>query len=427
MFSDPLSSMSESEQTLPESVSQYGSVSEGLSVWVRPIDRFALEEWALLHQSCGELPFYLHPDWVRALVDGLFDSSLSICSVYSNENKGAECDVKSHESVEQESGKLILMLVLQKQEKSTVKTRFTLFAPMHDHLTLGDVLIGRDVKSSTIQSAIAAVIEKCECSRLVFHNLPGDSLLQHSIGNADFGDSQRQEFPVWIHSPARESAYFDLADGSSTPPGKLKRNLKRLRRKLEEKGELESRFYSADAALQAFEKFMTVEASGWKGKNGTASAINADPHLVRFYETLLQPQFEGITPEIHHLCLDDEVIAVQYALSTDVTQNILKIAYNEEYGYFSPGSLLLEETMQRARDQGFEKLSLVTNPLWANRWSPRIMPVSRVVAHRSSVLALSERTLLGFRQRLRGSLTGTWPGTKTITSIVVKDKAGKKP
>lgn len=415
MSSVPLSSSAElkpdSEQLfVPGRIAAFG-----VSVLARPLDKDALQEWALLYQSQVELPFYLHPDWIRAIAGCLFQQTLLAVSVYADDGQASESKPANPR----------MMLLLHSPEKANQKNRFTLGAPVHDHLTLGDVLIADGVESQGMQSAIAAVLEYCDISRLVFHNLPENSPLQRSI-KADTNVAGKGHAPVWVCSHARDSAYFDLCDGSSVPSGKLKRNLKRLRGKLEKEGKVESRSYRGSDALQAFDVFMDVEASGWKGAEGTGSSIQADPQLSQFYQTMLQPEFDGMIPEIHHLCLDDEVIAVQYALCTGTTQYILKISYNESYGYYSPGSLLLEEVIEQARAAGVERLSLVTSPVWAERWHPQVVPVSRIVAHRSSVLAVGERTVSRIRKRVkRASLIRLSIANKV--SGIAASKVSKKP
>ena len=417
MSSVPLSSPSNSEPDSEQSNVQGSIAALGVSVLARPLDTDALQEWAVLHQSQDELPFYLHPDWVRALDTCLFKKSLLAVSVYSSDGQATESTTKQP----------LVMLLLHSPAKTEGKSRFSIGAPVHDHLTLGDVLIADGQEPTGIQSAIAAVLNHCDVSRLVFHNLPENSLLYASIKNTDVGDGEKNSAPIWLCSRARDSAYFDLTDGSSVPPGKLKRNLKRLRGKLEKEGTVESRSYRGSDALQAFEVFMDIEASGWKGAEGTGSSIQADSQLSQFYQTLLQPEFEGLIPEINHLCLNDEVIAVQYALRTGLTQYILKISYNESFGYFSPGSLLLEDVIERAKQAGVEKLSLVTSPAWAERWHPQILPVSRIVAHRSSLLAAGERTVHGIRKRVKRASLIRFSIADKVSSIATASKASKKP
>ncbi len=272
--------------------------------------------------------------------------------------------------------------------------------PLHDHMTLGDILISPAASSQEIQSAIEAVMQSCNAKRMDFHNIPDSSALVRLLGGEDNSPGSKTE---WSEVPVRETAWFDLAAEEAIPSGKLKRNIKRLRRKLEECGTVNTHYLTHEQAIEAFESFLETESSGWKGDQGSSTAIRNNPVHQLFYRTLLEPEYPGLTPIIHQLSVDEKIIAVQFALATENTLYILKIGYDEHWAEYSPGSLLLDALLQSACSNGFSRVSLVSNPAWANRWHPQTETVWRLTKHRSSLEALGVKTLTSLKRQIRKS------------------------
>ena len=236
-------------------------------------------------------------------------------------------------------------------------------------------------------------------------DLPADSVLGGALG------AETAAPEGWSRRPSRASARFALDGDACHPPGKLRRNLARLRRRLATRGALRVETVTgADGAPTAarleaaFERFLAVEASGWKGEEGTA--IARDPALTGFYRALLAPREPGLAARIDLLWLDEECVAAQYALVTDRRLSLLKIGYDERHADCSPGSLLLESTLEHARAAGLATLSLVTSPPWAARWHPEERALWHVVRYVDSMEGRARRVLdrLGHsaRRRLRG-------------------------
>ncbi len=131
--------------------------------------------------------------------------------------------------------------------------------------------------------------------------------------------------------------YFETAMSSSS-----RKKLRQHRRRLEEKGKLESRVCVAPAdVVQAFESFLELEASGWKGRAGTALVCNpAEAALVRAMVVALV-QHGNVW--VHGLHQNGKAVAAQVVLRAGATAFTWKTAYDEALGDFSPGMLLLED------------------------------------------------------------------------------------
>jgi CelD/BcsL family acetyltransferase involved in cellulose biosynthesis len=121
-----------------------------------------------------------------------------------------------------------------------------------------------------------------------------------------------------------------------------RKKLRQQRRRLAEKGELTSVVITDPPAVRdALEHFLRIEASGWKGRQGTALLSNdADAAFTRAAIGALAD--EGCAC-IHALYLDQAPVSMQIVLRAGAGAFTWKIAYDEALRDFSPGMLLLED------------------------------------------------------------------------------------
>jgi len=336
-------------------------------------DTIARSGWPQLFEAQPDAHFYQHPDWLLAASRHLLDTEVECACVYHDDT-------------------LVLLLPWQARLK---RHRFN--SPMHDHLTLGDALVSPSLNPAERCTALQQALKLGGDTQWDWQlcNVPERSELARCVGDD----------PAWHQREIRQSAWFDLRGGQAPGSGKLRRNLKRLRFKLQEQGHLRAQWLTRHDELQeAMGHFTALEASGWKGEQGEATAIANDPSLKQFYEQLLNPQFSGLQPLIALLWLDDQCIAAQYALQTGSCLSLLKIAYDESFSDFSPGSLLLQDTAEHAMTQNLATLSLVTSPLWAKRWHPLTEPVWHLTHYADNTGGHALRTLDRLRQTARARL-----------------------
>jgi CelD/BcsL family acetyltransferase involved in cellulose biosynthesis len=155
-----------------------------------------------------------------------------------------------------------------------------------------------------------------------------------------------------------------------------------------------------DALKQAFTRFLEVEASGWKGKDGTGSAISLDPRIADFYKQLVDRFGARGNCEINLLEVDGRAVAGQFALIVADIMYLLKIGYNEEYSQIAPGNLLLEHTLDRLNSEGLiREVNLVTGVAWHSSWRPTRHRVFRCYCYSSSLPGLVLHAIQKFRNR----------------------------
>jgi len=188
----------------------------------------------------------------------------------------------------------------------------------------------------------------------------------------------------------------------------LRANLRKGTRKLQESGAVtvsrESGLPAGDPAAReraaaAFETFVQIEASGWKGEAGTASAISLNPGVRAFYEELLASASASFLPEIAILWSGAKALAVQFALQVKGTKHVLKVGYDEDARRQSPGHLLLSHIVEAACKEGVHEVNLVIEQPWHDVWRPRRQEAYSCVR---------------FRNRAKGALLGAYLMVKPL-------------
>lgn len=132
---------------------------------------------------------------------------------------------------------------------------------------------------------------------------------------------------------------------------KRRKELKRLENRLGEMGTLtyETLTDKSDAALW-IEQFLQLEASGWKGRAGTAFA-NEESHR-RFFHDVAMQAFERNRLMLLALKLNGKPLAMKFNLLSGEGAFACKIAFDEEYARFSPGVLLELDNIRRLHECG---------------------------------------------------------------------------
>jgi hypothetical protein len=172
------------------------------------------------------------------------------------------------------------------------------------------------------------------------------------------------------------SAYFDVSgtyeQATQAMSNKFRSNLRRRARLADSTAPRRFRSYHRpEDAPEGFDVFLKVEASGWKGQNGTSSAIRCRPGMLAFYSELVREFAPLGNCFIHTLWHGDLPIAAQFGLRIGRTLHILKVGYRDTHALLAPGILLHEMTIRHAcQDPGIDVLSLVNSPPWAKSFRP---------------------------------------------------------
>jgi CelD/BcsL family acetyltransferase involved in cellulose biosynthesis len=197
--------------------------------------------------------------------------------------------------------------------------------------------------------------------------------------------------------PAERKDYLDRAIGA----GKRK-ELRRQRRRLTKQGPLEVATARAPAEVAAaLDDFLSLEASGWKGRAGTAARGNAQvATFMRSAVTALAVDGNARIDRLMHHPLPhppplagegrEGAIAATITLRSGATSWLWKIAYDETHARASPGvqltldlttSLLADATVSRV-----DSCATADHPMIDHLWRERLTLADWLIAPGSQSL-----------------------------------------
>jgi len=147
-------------------------------------------------------------------------------------------------------------------------------------------------------------------------------------------------------------------------------SLRNARNRLAKLEGVEFRVARSPAELEeAFPRFLAVEASGWKGKAGTA--IQCDSRHQAFYSGYVKHLGPKGRCRIDLLMHGKRVMAGQLALVVGDRLYSFKIGYDESYKREAPGTLLQERVLQElAEDPHIRYMDLISNQKAQQHWRP---------------------------------------------------------
>lgn len=190
-----------------------------------------------------------------------------------------------------------------------------------------------------------------------------------------YGELTPRSRAALIHSEGAPAGFE-----ASLPKKRLKEWSRQLRR-LRERGAL-AFGVAADGA--AIEKFLALEARGWKGDRRTA--LSAEIGRAAFARSMLEGFARDGRLAIHTLALNGEPLAIGVALRGGDRAFYWKTAYAEAYAEFSPGvqlTLEMSRALQRdARIAMTDSCAIEGHPMIERLWPARLALVDCLVATR---------------------------------------------
>jgi hypothetical protein len=220
----------------------------------------------------------------------------------------------------------------------------TLRTPSDAHTPSGDVLLAPDQAAAAFKALLA------ELQGQIPHHLGLDLI------------AVRQKSPVWdaikdglggyaIRFGLRSKfSFLDVrgnADAYWSSLGKMRQNLRRSWKKLNHRGDVSVEIKTGPSANEDFyPNYLALEASGWKGRNGTA--MIDDPKTVAFYSTLIRNFAAKGRWEWHVLRIGERVVAAGMGVRCGASLILPKYAFDEDFAACTPGHLLTAEVFKDA-------------------------------------------------------------------------------
>jgi CelD/BcsL family acetyltransferase involved in cellulose biosynthesis len=186
-------------------------------------------------------------------------------------------------------------------------------------------------------------------------------------------------------------------------PTKMLREQKRRQRRLEELGTLRfCKLQPDEDPAPWIETLVALEAGGWKGLAGVASA--SDPHVEHFVRCVLTDAHEAGRLDMRRLEFGDRTIAMLAHLETGRTAISFKIAYDEAFARYSPGVLLQMDCLERGLTlDGVDSCATPGHPMFDTLWLERrpivtlMVPLDRAAAR---IACAAEHAARALRARL---------------------------
>lgn len=155
-------------------------------------------------------------------------------------------------------------------------------------------------------------------------------------------------------------------------PAKRRSNLRRLERRLRDRGKLTFEAHDGRAGLEALlDDGFRVEASGWKGEGGTA--VTSDAVTRAFYTDVARWAAARGWLRLGFLRLDGRALAFDLAIEADGVHYLLKTGYDEEWRSAAPGVLLRRDALRRAFAGGLQSYEFLGDATeWKREWTDSV-------------------------------------------------------
>jgi CelD/BcsL family acetyltransferase involved in cellulose biosynthesis len=245
---------------------------------------------------------------------------------------------------------------------------------------------------------------------------PGAEALADALADAGYRTVRVPgPFCPWLTLP---STWDELSEGIS---GSLRSQVRRRRRMLEREGTLRFRVGGeANADLERdLEAFLQIEASGWKGRDGTA--ILSKPQTARLYREFAHGAAQRGWLRLYFLELDGATVAADFGCAFAGTGYFLKTGFDERHARLSPGLVLRAEVLRASIEEGLTGYDFLGDPdTYKTRWTSATRPRVALWAYRREALGgyvyrkrlrpLLKRTrdrAYGLRERAKGSRPDT--------------------
>src|SRR5579859_3183604 len=131
-------------------------------------------------------------------------------------------------------------------------------------------------------------------------------------------------------------------------------------------------------------RFHDLEASGWKGAEGTA--IKCHPHTLAFYNAIATAAAEQGYLSLDFLELSDKPIAAHFAFNFHGRYLLAKAAYDESFRRYGPGQLLVNSVLDETPERSLVEFDFVGPATWdESRWASQRRTSYRVFIFRRTL------------------------------------------
>jgi hypothetical protein len=229
-------------------------------------------QWTTLVESLPGARFMHFPEWYRAYLSSLAPDPARVWFIAAYRDQ-----------------ELVGIFPLEFQSHRVIGLRPRVIGTIDDdQMQLSDFVFAQTAENAHLLYQLTQWLRTQRTIRwdeLRLRKVPEDSSIAHAF---------RGRLPTATVALRHDgSSYFQTSgtydQATRAMSGTFKRNLRRLARRAEQTAPLRFQPYRRPEDLsKAFDILLDIEASGWKGNAGTASAICCRPAMLAFYRALVR-------------------------------------------------------------------------------------------------------------------------------------------
>lgn len=274
-----------------------------------------IAEWRELARQCADDNVFFHPGVLLPAIDHL-DFGIRVATV------------------RDPAGRLIALAPVDAVRLGRVAPALRLW--VHDFAALGTPLID----AGALRLGAEAVVDRLPGDgSLIVPALPLDGPVAAALVAAA-ESAGRPAAVVGAHRRALLRRGNGGAELRATLPAERRGRFARQMRRLEGEGPVTVEVTADPDRVRArFEEFLALEVRGWKGRRGTALASSVA--TAAFARDVVFNRSERGTVRIASIRVGERPVAIAVAFVAGATGYAWRIAYDEDFGKFSPGSQLL--------------------------------------------------------------------------------------
>ncbi len=269
----------------------------------------------LLFKQNSHKSMFLTREWFETLYTSAFkdDQSLQLMSVVDH-------------------NKMLALLPLVGTDKN-------LLSLCHRYTSFYSLLLTEENQSESL-ACLAAGLNKMSIHSFQLNPIDEDDenllKLQQALKPYGYDSSTHFSFYNWIHNSQCQS-FTDYMDGR---PSQLRNTIIRKRRKLEREHESNIRLFKGNEVEQGLVDYHAAYSASWKAHEQSVILLDA---LASNFSV---PDWTRLAV----LYIDGKAAATQLWFVVEKKANIFRLAYDENWKHYSPGSILSAYLMQHVID-----------------------------------------------------------------------------
>lgn len=244
----------------------------------------------------------------------------------------------------EDNDQLVSVMPLYKEKIPYLKTQISVLKSMTNWHSHRFDLLSKHDSEDVFCKTISAAFEEGNANVIVLNFVPENSYIFKWLNKA----SERMN---WDYVTTEHSENFQVKEANTFEEflgqldGKFRRNMKAVEKKGQAIQNLSLKKLTDEKEIEYFlEKGFAIEASGWKGNQGTA--ITCDQSVRRFYEGIAKDLFKRGEFEAYLLGTEENDLAFFYCIKGFGVTRALKIGSNENFRNLAPGMLITIEVLK---------------------------------------------------------------------------------